>query len=232
MDLARVHEIPASDAQKLQDAGIGSAATLAAVTDVDDLAQRAGLPAEAVDAHRAAARSAVERLLADAGISSEEQLASAEPRQLATATGLSLSEVEAFQRAARKLVAPPEPAHPSGEDRVVLVDGSSRALVRVGNETVQDVPLLTGRFEEDAPAALEKAGEHGVFLLPGSATATVRVRGHTHAGFPIYKGETRVRVKDVREKGAAPPPAAPADAPASEEPKKGGLRGLFGRKKA
>jgi len=291
MDLARVHEIPPEDAKRLREAGIDSAATLAAVDDVDALAARAGIPPEALDAHRAAARAAMERVFADAGVGHEADLATANPREIAVATGLPLAQVEQFQAAAQKslrdtmalhgireaahlatadphdlsrvtgiplhhmerfiaeaaaghvaLLEPdrkPEAAHPSGEDRVVLVEGVSRAWLRYGEDVIRDVPLLTGRFPEDAPDALARAGEHGVFLLPGASEAVVRVAGRTHEGFPIYKAaseegeQVRVRVKDVRIKGESPaPPSELPPAEAEGAPKKGGFLSRFGRKKA
>ncbi|GEM_PF-5941912 len=248
MELTRLPEIPYDDARRLQDAGAPTVAALASAKDVAALAHRAGLGVEAVEGYRAAARTHVERLMSRAGVQSEADLAAADPHALAQSTGLPLAEVEEFQRAAHAAlghVAPttaqthpalaePEtrrievqgPPPEAGADRIVLADGAPTARLVVGGRVLEAVPIVTGRFVEDADAALARAGEHGVFLTVGASDAIARVEGQTTVGLPIFKlraegGEQRVRIKDIREKGA---PAAPApEAP----PAKKGLLGRF-----
>lgn len=249
MELTRLPEIPYDDARRLKDAGVPTVASLASTKDVHALAHRAGIDAEAVEGYRAAARAHVERLMSRAGVHGEADLVAADPHALAAATGLPVHEVEEFQRAARAATPHAEPsmaeAHPAaaepeartievqgpppsvGDDRVVLLDGVPTARLVVSGRVLEAVPIVTGRFPEDANDALARAGPHGVFLVTGAVAATARVEGETRQDLPIFKaraegGELRVRIKEIREKNAAPA-AAPPQEPAPAK------KGLFGK---
>ncbi|MEA3199562.1 MAG: hypothetical protein QOE90_990 [Thermoplasmata archaeon] len=235
MELTRLPEIPYVDARKMAEAGVVTVAALASLHELHGLAHRTGLDEEALEGYRAAARSHVERLLAGAGIAHETDLAAADSHALAAATGLPVDEVEQFQAAARASLAkaaPPHHEHPTvaeearpvemvpqstTPERVVLVEGEPTAQLVVGARTLASVPIVAGRFAEDAPGALARAGEIGVFLSEGATAAIVRVEGATYADVPIYKGDTRVRIKEIRERGAGP------KSPPAPEPAKKGL---------
>jgi hypothetical protein len=229
-------------------AGIRHESDLAAA-DPHELAAATGLPLPEVQQFQAAARVALKGTLAAHGYDHPQHLAAADPHALSAATGIPVHHAERYVAEARAEAHPatrepdahPEPAtevHAAGEDRIVLVDGVPTARIVLGGRVVEAAPIVTGFFIEDADAALARAGEHGVFLTEGATTAIVRAEGRNRPGLPIYKarpegGELRVRVKEIRVRGAPPPartitPAAPApsEAPAQEAQAK---KGLFGK---
>lgn len=225
MDLASVPEIGSSFARKLQDAGCENAEALVVWEDIGALAERSGIDHERLESFRDAARARVERVLADVGVTSPEQLATADPAELSERTGLSIAYLDRYRHAAQHAVDGPGA-------KVVLVDGAPVARVHLAGATHHAVPLLTaGVFDED-DAVLARAGGDAVLLKVDRDAVPALIGGITHRDLPLYKErrkdggeieEIRVRVTQIRD--------VPVAGESAKEEKKGGLGRLFSRKK-
>lgn len=105
---------------------------------------------------------------------------------------------------------------PMAEDvprRVVLFAGTGRARVHLGDEVLDDVPVLALPEGAEEPSG---GTEPVVLLRPGATTAIVRSGAWRHEDallFATHKtpldaelAERRVRVRELRERAAKAPP--------------------------
>src|SRR5688572_12066087 len=102
MELSEVPEISDTHAMKLGEAGVPHAEALAIWPDLPPLAERTGIDLERLESFRDAARSRIERALADAGVSEPAALAVAELPPLAQRTRIDITYLEHYQRKARE----------------------------------------------------------------------------------------------------------------------------------
>lgn len=242
-------------------AGIASPIALAGVDNEAALAQKAGLPAQDVEAFCAAARVHIEQALGAAGIDGPEALARSEPGELAEKTGIPEEYLLGFVEHARAAtgIAPPERAHepPAVEpetaappatvdapdadapDAVLLMETSSKARVRVAGALHDGIPILTARATDDADALLAQADADTVVVLQEWAnTAPAKIAGHALAPLPLFRvhesgEEERVRVKALKGEPASAPAPAPADAETNGNASRSSLVGRFlGRRRS
>ena len=221
MELTSIPDLGATYAQMLRDAGVGSVAALAGVTDLDALAATTRIHAATLETFRAAAREMMERALGEAGVASPEDLVNADIEALVTRSGIERQHLARYQQAARERLG----LAPALPDRVVLRDGSAKAVVHHAGAAHEGVALVTVRIAEDEADALGRAGESAVVLKEKSPTAPVRLAGRDVGPLPIYKqredgSEFRVRVASVKER--------PLAAGSSGDAKPAGGR-MFGR---
>lgn len=230
VDLARIPEIGPDHARVLSEAGVRTAADLAALSDVHDLSRRTGLGLATLDAYRAAAWGLMEGLLEKAGVRGLDELARADLGPLAEATGIPRERLATFQAAARDRTAAAAPA-PAPRDRVILSEGRATARVSLGGALHEGLAIVTLRMEEDEAAVLERVPADAVLLKERAATAPARIGGALHRDLPIYKEqpravvddaggsaveEVRVRVREIKDQRPRGTPAAPTPAPAEE----------------
>lgn len=211
MDLARLQGMDAEAAHALKNAGIPDAGELAAIDDVDGLAERSGLPRERVEALRDEARARVEQLFERAGIRDPRELLTSDPADIARRTGLTVAALVAYRSHAERHVER-EPA--SSVDRVLLSERSSKARVEVQGRAHEGVAIVTARLNEDDAELLARAGGDAVVLKERAATAAVRVGGETFPALPIFRlrepgedgpPEMRVRVAEIKDHKAEEP---------------------------
>lgn len=220
MDLDSVPEIGPAFAQKLRDAGVANVEAFVVTEDLPALAERSGIDRERLESFRDAARGRVEQVLAEAGVTGPEGLATADHVALSMRTGLSVDYLARYREAAQHVLDGPEA-------KVVLVEGAPVARVHLSGATHHAVPLVTATAAEDDDAVLTRAGGDAVLLKPETDAVPVLIAGITHRAIPLFKErrkeggeveEVRVRVVSIRE--------------VEEKPaKKGGLGRLFSRKK-
>lgn len=213
----------------LAGAGIQHEADLVAAHP-EELAAKTGLPVAEVKQFQDAARAS----LARQEEAHPSTVATDEPIHVAAAPSVAIEPAPEAHPALHE----PEMARnvavqatDAGPERVVLVDGVATARLVVASRVLESVPIVTGRFEQDATDALARAGPTAVFLTPGAVTAIIRVEGGEPGNLPIYKarpegGEMRVRVKEIRERkpgqtqvpvqGPAPTNAETPPAPAKK----------------
>ena len=215
MDLARVPGVSAEWKAALESAGVRATTDLARATGLDDLAQRTGIPAERLEGLREAARRRVIAMLRDAGVTSEQDLAAADPADLAQRSGIPQADVEWFQAAARETLAGLPPR------RVTMRPGVPLARVRLEEDVLDGVPVRTLGEQEEPGAALAAMDGNVVLLRAGQPFVAARVHGALHEEMPLYAeskdGEVAVRVAEFR--------TFRPGAPKKEK------RGLFGRKR-
>lgn len=222
MDWSDIQGMDQATVDALFNAGIASAAGLAAVDDEADLARRAGIPVERVLSFCQQAREKIEIALADAGIQGPEDLARCDPEELATRTNLPAAQLQLFVEQARRAtgVAPPPPPAPP-PDAILLLETSSKARVRLEG-AVTEVPIVTARATDDAVALLASTQGDAVVLQEQANMAPARVNGRTLASLPLFRIdgplEERVRVASLK----APPPEA-------EPPARKGDKSVFSR---
>lgn len=166
------------------------------------------------------------RTLVEAGVADPDALARENADDLSARTGIPAASIRAWQAAAQ--VAPTaQPVHaalsapqfePAPPAKVLLKAGSASVLV--DGEWRAGVPLVTAREAAGVDAALARVAGDAVALVAGSDEAVVRLGPDVFEGVPLYKErivraadgqgdeveEIRVRVEEIRERGAPPPP--------------------------
>ena len=180
--------------------------------------------------------------LGAAGVSTIDQLATADPAALASATGIAPARVAAWVAEAKARIAAPrapdsadEPGAPAAAGharrstlersmerlehaRVVLAEGIETARVKLENEVLAEVPILTARVKEDAQAKLKEFRGNVIVLKEKADTALLKLEEEIYEGLPVFKerlgdgaAEVRVRVKEIREKRLEPAARSLAD---------------------
>ena len=151
-----------------------------------------------------------------AGVDRVSKLALSDPADLAHRTGLPEARLAAWIAEARGGSATPGRSAAVAKAsmrgaRVVLAEGLQRARVKVEQDVVAELPIITARVKESVEVKLKEFQGNVVVLKEKADTALIRVEQEVYEGLPLFKekleegaAEVRVRVAEIREKRVEP----------------------------
>lgn len=197
MKLEDVKGIGPRLAARLREEGVHTLGELRRI-DAKALARKTGLPEARVRSWKRQAEKLVKDSVEAAATTVER--ASREPEALA----------EEVRRAAKAAAARAD------ELRVVLKEQANTAVVRLGEQVWERVPVIAARVQESEEDLLRSARKNAVVLKEKADTAWVKIEGQLHKGVPIFQEkveqaghaaekvirEVRVAVEEIRERPA------------------------------
>lgn len=219
MDLTVINGLGPARRDKLETAGVDTLAALAK-GDPEALAEETEIPEGVLDGFHNQAVDLVElsevegidedafEALVDAGVRSVEDLAGADPSELATETELDPDTLEAWQDAlATEETVEPEPETPQhaqalaseaqeagrialqglADARVVLQEGIADATVKFEDDVLAQARILPIKAKDDMDRMLEDIRGDVVVLREKADTALVRIEDEVVEGLPIFK---------------------------------------------